>query len=458
VRGAFARVNQRLYEWAVAQDLRGDTGTTLTLVVCTDEEVAVGNVGDSRAYLIRGDEVRRLTEDHSWVAEQVRLGHLTEEEAARSPLRNQLTQAVGVDPVVDPHLVTLPLEPGCVFLACTDGLTEVVDADAMGEVVRAGSAPEDLCAALVALAVAADATDNVTVAALSTGPLPVAAPVEPPEVVSDEEAPPEPPAPSAEDQPAAAESEPLPEAAGVDEGAAPAPEEDVHERAARATAEEQVEVTEQVPVRGGDGAVARQRSRRLLVLLVVALVSLALGLWVGRATLGPGEARAPATGAATEKGAGASPSEATPAAGGTPTATTPEGFVIRVKCEGDALVVSCTEPVSLLAYPWGKASEGLTSVQGDQPNETRFQLPETPPDSWQGQTVTLKIERLGEGRLKLTPGPEVPVYVDKHAHEGKELLALTPAKDPARIGFRFPAGDDPKAYGIAILDFPVSGQ
>jgi protein phosphatase len=469
VRGAFERANQRIYEWAVTQDLSGDTGTTLVLVVCTDEEVVIGNVGDSRVYAVTGEGVRKLTEDHSWVGEQVRAGFLTEEEAARSPLRNQLTQAVGVDAAVEPHVVSLPLEGGAVFLACTDGLTDVMGTDALAEVVHAGGEPEDLCRALVALAVAAGTTDNVTVATLSTGPAPAAAEAAPP--------PPEPEEPTAADAPDEPEPEPPVEAEPTPErefiAEAPEPEPPVEPEAGASPPEpeatEEPIVEEPVLVGGGDMSASRQRQQRLGTVLIVCIVSLVLGLLVGRATApkesGQTVATAtmpPANGTAAAPtgttGTTAGPEGgATTGAEGAPAET--EGVTIEARFEGDELVVTAPEGTRLDVYPRGMsrdASSRLVAEQGQQANETRYRLSSAPPEAWRDQTVVLKIERPGDGVLKLTTTPEAEVFVDRKPYSGDELQEVKPAGDRARIGFYLPPGDDPKAYAIGIVDFPVS--
>ncbi|MBM3472840.1 MAG: serine/threonine-protein phosphatase [Armatimonadetes bacterium] len=467
VRGAFERANQRIYEWAVTQDLSGDTGTTLAVVVCTDEEAIVGNVGDSRVYLITSEGARKLTEDHSWVGEQVRLGHLTEEEAARSPLRNQLTQAVGVDAAVDPHVVSFPLEAGVVFLACTDGLTDVVGTDALAEVVHAGSEPEDFCRALVALAVAAGTTDNVTVAALSTGPAPAvveASPLEPqPEEPAAAEAAEEPePEPPAEPEPPPPAPEPVAEEAEPEppvEPEAPAPAPEPEET-------EEVVVEEPVLAGGGDMSVSRQRQQRLGVVLIVCVVSLVLGLLVGRATVpkesGPTVAptTTPSANATDTTGSTAGPEGGTTkGTEGTPAGA--EGVTIEARFEGEELVVTAPADVTLDVYPRGQyrdRSSRLVAVQGEQPTESRYRLPSAPPEAWRDQTMVLKIERAGEGVLKITTTPEAEVFIDTKPHSGDELLEVKPAGDRTRIGFYLPPGEDPKAYAIGIVGFPVTEE
>ena len=87
----------------------------------------IGHVGDSRAYLVRGDSMEQLTEDHSLVNELVKSGKLSEEEAHIHPQRSVITRAVGTDPDVDVDAFTIEAEDGDVFLICSDGLTDMVE-------------------------------------------------------------------------------------------------------------------------------------------------------------------------------------------------------------------------------------------------------------------------------------------------------------------------------------------
>ena len=102
-------------------------GTTMTVALVEDGIVAIGHVGDSRAYLIRDGRLEQLTEDHSLVAELVRSGRLSPEEAERHPQRSVITRALGTDPDVDVDTFSVEAKPGDLFLICSDGLTSMVD-------------------------------------------------------------------------------------------------------------------------------------------------------------------------------------------------------------------------------------------------------------------------------------------------------------------------------------------
>lgn len=106
-------------------------GTTLTILWPAEKEMIVGQVGDSRAYLIREGTMRQITADHSMVADMVRKGVLTEEQAACHPMRNYITRAVGTDDCVEMDLQTVPRETGDRWLVCSDGLYGMIGKNEM---------------------------------------------------------------------------------------------------------------------------------------------------------------------------------------------------------------------------------------------------------------------------------------------------------------------------------------
>jgi protein phosphatase len=165
LRSAFVVANRRLATELTERDEVCGMATTAVALLVTDEGVAVANVGDSRAYLLRGQELTRLTRDHSWVEEQVRAGVLSEDAARQHPWRNVVTRALsgGADPEVD--VEAIPIEAGDRLLLCTDGLSGVVPDDRIRDTL--GSGPlQQVCDRLVTLANDAGGPDNVTVLAL----------------------------------------------------------------------------------------------------------------------------------------------------------------------------------------------------------------------------------------------------------------------------------------------------
>jgi protein phosphatase len=138
-------------------------GTTVIAAVVHDNILSFAHVGDSRLYLIRGGVIQALTTDHSWVAEQIQQGLMTEEEANRSPRRNIVTRALGVEPHVEVTLGELPVFDGDVFVLCSDGLTRCVDTGRILRVVTEAGEPAAITRRLVGLANDAGGEDNTTV-------------------------------------------------------------------------------------------------------------------------------------------------------------------------------------------------------------------------------------------------------------------------------------------------------
>ena len=119
--------NRRVFRRASEDREAYGMGTTMTVALVEDDKVAFGHVGDSRAYLIRAGQLDQLTDDHSLVAELVRGGKLTPEEAESHPQRSVITRALGTEPDIDVDTFTVEAEPGDVFMLCSDGLTTMVD-------------------------------------------------------------------------------------------------------------------------------------------------------------------------------------------------------------------------------------------------------------------------------------------------------------------------------------------
>ncbi len=160
---AIAAANRAVFNHARRDPALQGMGTTMVAALIRGRTLVVGHVGDSRAYLIRSGSIHRLTADHSWVAEQVRRGELTEEEAATSSFRNILTRSVGVNERVEPELsAPQALEPGDIILLCSDGLHGVVDDATIARVARTAE-PEEAAHRLVDLANERGGPDNITV-------------------------------------------------------------------------------------------------------------------------------------------------------------------------------------------------------------------------------------------------------------------------------------------------------
>jgi PPM family protein phosphatase len=166
---AVAAANAAIAERAEPDERGRSLGTTLVAAVVYGNRATVANVGDSRAYLVRNGTAVQLSIDHSWVAEQVRAGLLSAEEAQRHPRRSRITRALLGEPV-GPDLFEVNLRPGDQLLLCSDGLWDALTAERIAELLNA-AAPLDVAAgALVDAALAAGSADNVTAAVCRVAP------------------------------------------------------------------------------------------------------------------------------------------------------------------------------------------------------------------------------------------------------------------------------------------------
>jgi serine/threonine protein phosphatase PrpC len=159
---AFRAANQQIYEWARADAAKAGMGTTLVAAVILGRKVYVASVGDSRVYLVNKQGIRQITEDHSWVEEQIKAGLLGRDEARRHPQRNVVTRALGSKPVVDVDLFEGTISEEDTLVLCTDGLTGLVEDREIAAIVAAHP-PEEAARLLVAQANERGGTDNISV-------------------------------------------------------------------------------------------------------------------------------------------------------------------------------------------------------------------------------------------------------------------------------------------------------
>ena len=162
--------NRRVYERSSQDAAASGMGTTMTVAFVGDANVAFGHVGDSRAYLIRDGKLEQLTEDHSLVAELVRSGKLSPEEAETHPQRSVITRALGTDPDVDVDTFSIETAPGDLFMLCSDGLTSMVEDDVILQTIEKNR--DNLQTAAKALIRAANkggGEDNITVVFFEIG-------------------------------------------------------------------------------------------------------------------------------------------------------------------------------------------------------------------------------------------------------------------------------------------------
>jgi serine/threonine protein phosphatase PrpC len=157
--------NREIHDLAQKDSSRAGMGTTLTAALVHDDEVALGHVGDSRAYVLRDGKLKRLTKDHSLVEELRRQGRLTDEQAEEHPQRSIITRALGPEPEVNVDTMTYPAKDGDVFLLCSDGLTTMVTDEEIQKIMLEARSLRSAVNKLVEAANGMGGRDNITAVA-----------------------------------------------------------------------------------------------------------------------------------------------------------------------------------------------------------------------------------------------------------------------------------------------------
>ena len=165
---AIAEANRRILAAGRGDEKLSGMGTTVVAIrfggTQREPQAEIAHVGDSRAYLVRGGEMNPITEDHSLVAELVRSGDLTRDQAAEHPQKNLITRALGADEEVDVDTTVLPIEAGDRVLLCSDGLSDMVSEARISEILlEASEDPERAARSLLSAALDAGGNDNITV-------------------------------------------------------------------------------------------------------------------------------------------------------------------------------------------------------------------------------------------------------------------------------------------------------
>lgn len=179
LRRAFRAANQDIYTQGVANGADQLMGTTMVAALIVDDELTIANVGDSRAYLLRAGALTQVTEDHSLVAEQVKMGVLSETEARTSGHKNIVTRALGQQDRVTIDIYELTLLPKDRLLLTSDGIHDYLDVDEMRQIIS-DTDPEDGARALISSALAQGSTDNLTALMLWMAPVSELYPAEEP--------------------------------------------------------------------------------------------------------------------------------------------------------------------------------------------------------------------------------------------------------------------------------------
>ncbi|NVN99863.1 MAG: Stp1/IreP family PP2C-type Ser/Thr phosphatase [Geobacteraceae bacterium] len=154
--------NRVIYESAQSNPAWKNMGSTIVAVLLEDERLSIAHAGDSRAYLIRGESIIQLTDDHSLVAEQVRKGLISREDAETSTRRNIITRGLGVDLELEVDLSDLPVTDGDRILLCSDGLSNMLTDQAIAAITQGYRDPLEVCQKLIEEANRSGGTDNIS--------------------------------------------------------------------------------------------------------------------------------------------------------------------------------------------------------------------------------------------------------------------------------------------------------
>ena len=161
--GAMSLANGRILRYAKEHQKYLGMGTTVVAALFRDDKITYAHVGDSRLYHLSNGAFGQLTEDHSWVQEQIRMGNLTPEQAEHHPLKNVVTRALGGAPQVYVDLAEKPFGEHDIYLFCTDGLTGAVSDGEIAEVLRSPLMLTEKARELLELALDAGGPDNITI-------------------------------------------------------------------------------------------------------------------------------------------------------------------------------------------------------------------------------------------------------------------------------------------------------
>ncbi len=159
---AIQLANQAIRQAAEGRPELAGMGSTIVAVCVEGDQFSIANVGDSRVYLLHGDDLQQLTNDHSLVMEQVRRGILTLEEAESSKMQNVIIRALGADESVEPDLQDRQFALGDTLLMCSDGLSRFVAESAMTETISRAKTLQMACEELIQLAKDGKSDDNIT--------------------------------------------------------------------------------------------------------------------------------------------------------------------------------------------------------------------------------------------------------------------------------------------------------
>ncbi len=155
--------NAAVHDCTLAPEYRGKNMAT-TVVACAlrHDQAVITHVGDSRCYLVRGGDAQQLTQDHTWVNQQRKMGLVSAADAAESESRHVLIRSLGPELFVAPDTIAITVQPGDVLVLCTDGLHDEMREDAIAEIVSQSKPADEIAQELVTRAVEIDGNDNTT--------------------------------------------------------------------------------------------------------------------------------------------------------------------------------------------------------------------------------------------------------------------------------------------------------
>ncbi len=161
------KINTKIFEMAQKYEANKGMATTLAALYAKDGMAYIANVGDSRVYLYRDNQLVQITEDHTYVNTLVKAGILSEEEANVDKRKNIITKAVGADKTVEPDFFQVEVMKDDGFILCTDGLYDEVSEEEIKSILEKKLSMSEVCESLIALANENGGNDNITVISLS---------------------------------------------------------------------------------------------------------------------------------------------------------------------------------------------------------------------------------------------------------------------------------------------------
>ena len=166
---AVHEANRIIHRTAQREADKSNMGTTLVSVWVDDEQVIECNVGDSRAYLLRGGALTQISRDHSLVGELVEEGKITKQEAMHHPHKNYITRAIGTSSMVQPEIRTLDRKSGDVWLLCSDGMSNYIEDGELERILREQADRAKCVKKLIDLVLERGGADNITVVLVDCG-------------------------------------------------------------------------------------------------------------------------------------------------------------------------------------------------------------------------------------------------------------------------------------------------